>query len=418
MIIERFTAAQNEFINGVTEASAPPLHLWMASVRGGKSLGAVAALLEHSDLMALRHGAGLKYAVVGRTLGALERNLLPYFYAAADWYSNTPARMRRGASPRVEINGNEYHLFGGGTADVQHRIQGMTCAGALIDEAPEIDNDMLMMTLSRVSLEGSRVIMTGNKGSPMGLFKREWYDRIERGEIAGRLYNSTQDDNPFLAQQFKENLSQQYRGHWRARLIENQWAAAEGLVFPVVERRPAPVGRTPAIAGVDYGDSGITAAVMLKRAPKDCWVVAAEYEWDNSICPKNEVREVDRHVAEMMADFGQPVGIWYVDHANPIMIRALRRRGQNAQPANKQDIMLSIQQVNSLLQRGKVSIDPDGCDNLLSQLDSYTIDPKTEKPRANQVDHLADAFRYAARSLAGGEFAVDKSSDIVVRANV
>ena len=199
--------------------------------------------------------------------------------------------------------------------------------------------------------------------------------------------------------------------HQRRRLVENQWAAPEGLVYPDWDSADGtPLRGQPCTVGVDYGESGVTAAVFLQRVDRQSalflaqkapspsvrgldahqWLVCAEWYYDGRtqgyLSPEEQARRIKNAAPG-------PIAACYVDPSAPSLRHALEQVVPAYRAYNRErgyDI------TNGDLQSRTLLIDDGQCPSLVSELEELVYNARGDKPDPNCSDHATDALRYAA----------------------
>ncbi len=109
-----------------------------------------------------------RFALCGKSVGAVRRNLLDPLRPALRALG---LRIRENKSEktltvRAGKKENTFYLFGGKDESSAGFIQGMTLAGALLDEAALMPRSFVEQTVARCSVEGAKVWLSCN---PEGL---------------------------------------------------------------------------------------------------------------------------------------------------------------------------------------------------------------------------------------------------------
>lgn len=381
---------QREFRRTVLTGDAK-LNIWWGSVRAGKTVGVCATILKLS-----RKFRNQRFIIAGKSVRLLEDSVLPVLEQWAKKY-RLKYRYVGGSRPVAHIGRNSFLLASGGVKGSHTRLAGITAAGAIIDEAPELDMRFLKYVITRCSLPGAKILMTGNPLSPLHQFKTEFLDGEERHN-AYVLWTDT-TANPHLSAEYLEQLKSSLTGADYARWYLGEWAAEEGLVYPFYATADdTDMGKLKQVVGVDYGDSGVTAAVLFRKYP-DYWLAAREYWNDNRALMESNAEpiEADGNAQAIKTAFGW--GEYVSDPSGPVLIRALRRAGLPARGANN-DVGLGVQTVNQAMQSHQLKIAP-SCVRLLTELSSLQWGNPTQagmKPVKGD-DHLADAMRYGAMAI-------------------
>ena len=234
------------------------LLIWAGSVRSGKTYGvAVLTLIQASSF------SGQSFLIAGKTSSAVYRNVIPYMVDFCRFYGIDHALYR--SKGELHVEDNVFYIFGADNEASQDKIQGMTIAGGILDEAPLMPESFVNQAMARMSVAGSKMIMTLNKTSPNHWIKKNWVDRI--GDIKGVLIESTIDDNPDIPQETIDFYDALYTGHYKARFIDNQWSGVSGLVYPKYKTYVETGEKTHSnvVVSVDFGITNPTAALYFSE---------------------------------------------------------------------------------------------------------------------------------------------------------
>ena len=210
-------------------------------------------------------------------------------------------------------------------------------------------------------------------------------------------------DNPSLADEVIERYERSFTGHWRARMIDGQWAGAAGLIFPDWRGVETPIEHGRVSFALDWGVSTVFAALAFRsKGPRaDCF---AELVYD---AREREPRDESQHVAAFLAWSRELAGgdvrgatVW-VDPSTPASFkRLLRREGMRPRNADNR-VLPGLVTTATRLAQGDIRIG-DACPWLREEMAGYQWDPKKaeqgeDAPRKAN-DHACDALRYFAHS--------------------
>lgn len=355
---------------------------WSGSVRSGKSFGSVLALVLHSCTKSDKD-----YIIVGKSMSAVRRNLVPHFKEVCkllglDYHDKHTV---------LEVDDCRFNLFGGHYSGAEEVIQGMTGQGALLDDLGVLYQEMYQMVVSRLSLPDVKMLMTLNKGSPFHWTKTELIDNAE--QIGMVHLDSDISDNPGITEKTINFFESALTGHWKKRLLYNEWAAAAGLVYPSVRIEEFPIGDfKKREAGADFGISTST-AVIFAGLREGTWYIYDEYYWDSE---REHYQKSTGEHAEDIRDKDGTVTTYVCDPSAAGLKTSLRRRGCHT-INGKNDILQGIQCVEEAAQHGRFVVHP-RCKNLVRQLSQLVWSDKAQqrgedKPEKND-DHATDALRY------------------------
>jgi PBSX family phage terminase large subunit len=164
----------------------------------------------------------------GKTMGALKRNVLnPMFQILVA--KGIQYKYILSDDPRIEIGNNVYYIFGGDNEKSQDKVQGLTTAGAYLDEAAPMPKSFVNQVMGRCSVDGAKYFFNCNPGHPKHWLKVEIIDHAKEKNFL--VLHFTMDDNLTLSEKVKERLKRMFSGIFYLCYILGQWVVAEGLVY-------------------------------------------------------------------------------------------------------------------------------------------------------------------------------------------
>lgn len=391
---------------------SPSIEAYEGAVRSSKT---TVALLDW--LRFIREGPQGNLAMCGRTERTVINNMI------------LPLQEMIGAD-RVTVNygtgtatilGRNVMLFGANNEQSRTKIQGLTLAGAMVDEAGVVVESFFNMLYSRLSVKGAKLWLTANPEGPNHWLKVKWLDRarlwvkkdgsIEVNEQGLDLHRYTfmLEDNPALDPEYVQRLKETYTGVFHRRFIESEWVMAEGIIFPnfdpthhVVPWHKLPEMSQIMAAGVDYGTMNPTAVIILGLGVDGNLYAVDEWSYSGrDHKPLTDKQLADRLVTFLEQDHApgddrQP-DVLIVDPSAKNFSVELTLRGMRVIPADN-DVTYGIRTVASLF--GGYLYVSDRCKRLINELPSYAWDEKAldlhgkEQP-IKVHDHAVDALRYA-----------------------
>ena len=354
---------------------------------------------------------GRQFALCGKTVGALRRNLLTELVPCLRRIGMSVRENRSANSLTVEFGGqrNQFLLFGGKDESSAALIQGSTLAGLLLDEAALMPRSFVEQAVARCSVRGSKLWFNCNPEGPEHWFYKEW---IEKAESRGALrLHFTMADNPGLSPEIRQRYERLYTGTFYRRFVLGEWAAAQGLVYDFFDpaRDAAPVPEGPFgrwRVSVDYGT--VNPLSMGLWGERDgVWYRVEEVYYDS----RREGRQkTDAEYADMLERLaaGREIQRVIVDPSAASFIETLRQRGWRVKKANN-DVADGIRVTADLLRQRRIVL-CDTCRDCLREMALYCWDERTgrDAPR-KEHDHAMDEMRYFAMDLMGersGGFAV------------
>ena len=384
------------------------------AVRSGKTLSMGMGFF----LWAMRRFSGEQFALCGKTIVSLRRNVLHEILpkVTALGFHCEEKRSENLVIVRSGGRENRFYLFGGYDEGSAALIQGVTLAGVLFDEAALMPRSFVEQALARCSVDGARLWFSCNPGSPHHWFYQEW---IKRSRERNALYlHFEMTDNPGLSKRTLERYENMYAGIFYDRYVRGLWVAAEGIVYkdfandtekyligdPLEWAKQNGASFSIISIGVDFGGTKSATKFQATGITKDFRVVALEEEYI-----KNE--EIDPNALNRrFATFCQLITSKYgysqtrADSAETVLIRGLdhtaqkMRLGTQVKNAMKLQITDRIRLVVLLMKQGRFKVSRN-CPHLIDALQTAIYDPdKFEDERlddgTSDIDSL-DAFEYS-----------------------
>ena len=367
------------------------------AVRSGKTLCMGVAFL----LWAMICFHDQQFALCGKTIGALRRNLLPGALAELRQLGATWEERRRENSITMHVGGrtNRFLLFGGRDEGSAALIQGVTLAGLLLDEVALMPRSFVEQACARCSVTGSKLWFNCNPEGPEHWFYREWIGKAE--ERKALYLHFTMDDNPSLAPYIRQRYERLYTGIFYRRFVLGEWAAAEGLIYDFFDREkdavPAPKGEMEAWrVSIDYGTVNSTSMGLWGRR-NGVWYRVEEYYYDSR--REGQQKTDAEYVEALRALCGdRRVERVIVDPSAASFQAALRQAGFPVRAADNR-VLDGIRVTAGLLRNGQIVL-CESCGDCLREIALYCWESGKEAPR-KENDHAMDEMRYFAMDLQG-----------------
>ena len=365
-------------------------------------------------LWAMSEFSGNAFAFCGKSVGAVERNLVTPLMGVQYLRQHFDLRYNRAAHVLIGRRGakeNRFYLFVGRDESSYMLIQGITLAGVLLDEVALMPRSFVEQALARCSVPGAKLWFNCNPDGPEHWFRKEWLLKAE--EHKALHLHFTMDDNPALDEETRQRYRTMYSGVFYERYILGRWVMSEGLIYDMMDPTANTYDDSSAppslhFAGIrtiacDYGTTN--PCVFLDVYDYDGTVyVDREYRWDSR---EEHRQKTDEEYADAMAAFmGQAQCAIIADPSAASFIAALRRRGMYVIPADN-EVLDGIRRTSVLIGRRKLMIHK-GCAGLLDEMGTYLWDEKAcvhgdERP-LKERDHGPDALRYFVNSLPDWRF--------------
>ena len=368
------------------------INIWCGSVRAGKSYAALLSFLD----FCLEGPPGL-CAIIGRSERTIRQNVLSLLTNFCG--SDIDYKIGYG---EINLYGRKVFVVGASDARAEGRILGATYAGALVDEATLLPENVWRTLLDRLSVPGARLFATTNPDSPFHWLKRDFIDRA--GDLDIAYWEFRLEDNPSLDEAYIKNLKKENTGIWYKRRVEGLWTIAQGAVYSMFDINRHIIDDIPGLAseyyiGVDHGTSNPTAFILLAYNPTlypNLWV-EREYFWDS----KKEGRE--KTTSQYAEDFESFIGSFpiegvFIDPSAAAFKTELRRKLTRLSIVDaNNDVLEGIGIHATLLNEGTLKIHS-SCKNLIGEYTSYVWDDAWQKRGIDkplkQHDHAQDALRY------------------------
>lgn len=345
------------------------------------------------------------FALCGKTIVSVRRNLLSELLPILE---RMGFRCRQKVSQNileVRLGGrsNTFYLFGGKDEGSAALIQGITLAGALLDEVALMPRSFAEQAAARCSVTGSRLWFSCNPESPAHWFYREWVLKAEEKKALRLQF--TMEDNPGLSAEVLERYKEMFQGTFYRRFVLGEWVAAEGRVYDFFDDsfvKDVPEGELEDWhISCDYGTVNPTSMGLWGR--KDgVWYRAAEYYYDARARRRQKTDEEYADELEKLAG-GRRIKAVIADPSAASFCETLRRRGWLVRKADN-EVLSGIRLTAQLLKAGKLVICR-GCDDAVREFSLYRWEERGDgQDRVKKEhDHAMDEIRYFAATVAGKE---------------
>lgn len=388
------------------------INAWTGAIRSGKT---IASLLRW--LIYVAQAPPGELVVVAKTSQAAARNVFsPLNDFALFGELAAQSRYTPGA-PSGMILGRRVWVMGTHDDRSEHRLRGLTCAGAYVDEGTLVQQSFFMQLLGRMSVPGAKLFLTTNPDNQNHWLRQDYFLRAGEPGIDLSLFHFTLDDNPSLTPEFVASVKAEFTGMWYRRFVLGEWCAAEGAVYDMFDTGRHVVDVLPVMkrwlaVGCDVGTKNPFAAIVLALGTDRKLYAVAEWYWD-SVTRRRQLTDAEYSaklrgfLASVRFPGSQMYGIaperFVVDPSGLSFIRQLHSDlrlfpgGMSIAGADNA-VLDGIRLVASLLGGGRLLIHS-SCKNLIAQLQSYSWDEKAaargeDKP-VKENDHAPDALRYA-----------------------
>jgi PBSX family phage terminase large subunit len=397
-------------ILSLVDSMTRKLSLWYGAVSAGKTVISLWAFL-----MAVRVAprTGL-IVIVGRSLQTIYQNVFTLFQRTDIFGSVIASQIvyTPGATSAT-ILGREVMLIGASDAKAVGRIQGATVALAYVDEAALMPEEFWNMLVSRLRVEGARLLATMNPASMNHWIRKKW---ILAGAAKNLIsFHFTMDDNPTLSDEYKRDMQASYSGVFYDRMIKGLWTNAAGAVYPMWDptRHVIPFTEMPSLqeiigVGMDYGTTNATTGLMLGLTDEQQPRLVLMDEWGYN--PSDEANHGMRLTdVELSRRFRQWLPKEHTPYPSGLTPRFVMRDSAAASfgmqlqadgitnwPATH-PVNEGISTIANLLDRGQLIV-TDRCEGWQSEVTEYRWDDKATEHGEDAVikedDHYLDGGRY------------------------
>lgn len=364
------------------------------SIRSGKTVSMTIGFF----LWSMAMFSGQKFAICGKTIESLRRNVI---VNVRDWLPYDLEIIERRAENKLIVSDkcghiNTYFLFGGRDESSYMLVQGITLAGALLDEVVLMPQSFVEQVSARCSVSGSKLWFNCNPEGPEHWFYKKWVQRC--GKMNALHIHFTMEDNYSLADQIRERYERMYEGVFYQRYILGLWVLAEGLVYTFREEYitdEQPPGAEYYIS-VDYGTLNPFSAGLWSVTGAKA-VRVQEYYYDGRERKRQMTDEEYCDAVEALAAGKQIVKV-IVDPSAASFILALKRRGFRVQQADNA-VLDGIRRTAVYLKNGNIKIHR-SCKDAIREFGLYRWDErKTQDTVIKENDHAMDEIRYFCNSV-------------------
>lgn len=366
------------------------------AVRSGKTVSLSVGFF----LWSMSRFNGEKFALCGKTIGALQRNIVTNL---PKWLGGVFHFRFSKSENKLTVTGggkqNVYYLFGAADDSAAALIQGITLAGVLLDEAAILSRGFLEQACARCSVQGAKLWFSCNPQGPEHWFYRQWVQKAKDKRLLHLHF--TMEDNPGLDAAVKERYSRLYSGVFYRRFVLGQWCRAEGLVYEFDKARHVVADmpeRGVYYLSIDYGTMNpfsaglwcVNGGVAVRMAEfyysgREAGRMLTDSEYADRVQALAAGKEIQRVV---------------VDPSAASLIAELRSRGFRVRKA-KNAVLPGIRLVARFLQEGKLLIG-ENCADCIREFGLYRWQEGADIP-VKEDDHAMDEVRYFCATILSRE---------------
>ena len=388
------------------------------AIRSGKTV----CMVDGFFLWAMASFDGQKFGICGKTVESLRRNVVMNLNS---WLGGILQITEKRSENKLVVSyggrTNSFFLFGGRDESSYMLVQGITLAGALLDEVALMPRSFVEQVCARCSVAGSKLWFNCNPAGPEHWFYKEWVCRAK--ERNALHLHFTMADNLSLDPKIRERYERMYSGVFYRRYILGEWCMAEGLVYEFDREKyvaeDVPEGGVWYIS-CDYGTlNPFSAGLWCVRDGRAVRVKEYYYSGRGSSHMKTDEEYYEE--LERLAG-GREIQCVIVDPSAASFIACIRRHGRFSVRKARNEVLPGIRLVANMLKTGVIRIGA-GCADAIREFGLYRWDEKGEVDKVvKENDHAMDDIRYFcatvmrrdrdARALMGG--LVDEEIETVV----
>lgn len=372
------------------------------SIRSGKTI----AMIDSFVTWSLAKHKHQNFIIGSKSMGALKRNVLePMFKILTA--KGIDYHYHRSGDPYVAIGTNTYYLFGANNESSQDTLQGLTAAGAYLDEVALFPRSFVNQAIGRCSGEtgdqGAKVFLNCNPAGPYHWFKKDFIDQAKEKKIF--VLHFMLDDNLSLSERVKDRFKRMFTGVFYNRNILGLWVMAEGVIYDMFDEvlhvlKKIPDKYSEHQVVIDYGTKNPTSFILqginYNEKGQRVYYNNKEYYYDGR---KEGRQKTDEQYYDDLVEFigNRIVPTLIIDPSAASFIAVIEQKGRfRVIPANN-DVLDGIRSVASCISSGRLFVH-ESCVNLKREFTSYVWDEKAsqrgeDKPIKDN-DHALDAVRY------------------------
>lgn len=374
------------------------------AVRSGKTVPMSLSFIEWGMTCYDQHN----FIIGSKTVGSLQRNIISWLLSQlrAQGYFISEKRTENYFECHGYGHINKFYCFGGKDEASQDLVQGITAAGALLDEAALMPASFVNQVIARtLSVKGSKVWFNCNPGAPNHFIKTDWIDCVDLKRMFHLHF--LMEDNPILDEQQIADAKSLYTGVFYKRYIMGEWCAADGLIFDSFDddniySHELPLHYDESAAHYIVGDYGTQNAFVLLYIIWDGHKAWVEDEYYYSGRASNKQLTNAEYLEAYIKFRGErPIRQTILDPSAASFKIELRRAGYRVIDADN-DVLEGIRLTSSLFHTKRLMI-KNNCVNLINKLRSYVWKKGTETNEEEKPlkidDDPCDAIRYFCKTV-------------------
>lgn len=392
------------------------------SVRSGKTVALSLGFIQ----WAMSTFEGCNFAMCGKSILSFGRNVLEpmknyLFYLGYKFNHSESEHLLSVMDAKGRVN--YFYIFGGVDERSQDTVQGLTAAGAFLDEVVLMPESFVNQVLARCSVTGAKIWMNCNPEGNTHYIKTKFIDKAnDKNYIVAHF---TLDDNYSLSEERRQFYKRQWTGVFYRRFILGEWCLADGLVYTsfdsdsMVFNGEIDYRKYDAInVGFDYGIQNPTAFVMVGyNLEKERIEVLKAWAYSGR---ETQQQKTDDELYSDLENFigDAPVQYVYGDPSATSFHAMIRKKARFKNREANNEVNAGISFVSMLFALNQLYVHSENCSVLFDELSAYSWDSKASEKRGEDIvlkqsDHALDALRYVlytfyhpkARAYKLGEYA-------------
>lgn len=311
--------------------------------------------------------------------------------------------------------GETVHCLGAEKVSQVSKLRGASIKYCYGDEVADWNPEVFELLKSRLDKTYSCFDGALNPESPNHWLK-EFID--SDADIFNQQY--TIFDNPFLSQEFIDNLCAEYAGTvYYDRYILGKWALAEGLIYPmyqdaIVDSLPD-INASQYVVSIDYGTMNAFSAILWSKRG-DVWYGEREYYYSGR---DTGVQKTDQEYMDDLNEWIEDIWEWIqenpvrtiygpivdkiqciIDPSASSFIALLKKQKWAKVRQADNSVLDGIRETAVALKMGRVKILRPSMPNWIKEAGGYVWDDSEGEERPIKIDdHAMDASRYFVKTM-------------------
>lgn len=334
--------------------------------------------------------------ILGVSKNTIERNILEPMRNI--WPPSMIGHI--GSNNTCRIFGEIVHCLGAEKVSQVSKLRGASIKYCYGDEVADWNPEVFELLKSRLDKPYSCFDGALNPQGP-----NHWLKEFLESDADIYDQRYTLFDNPFLPQEFVDNLCKEYSGTvYYKRYVLGEWALAEGLIYPMYEdaiKKPPEGEPSKYVLSLDYGTQNAFSAGLWGQIG-DIWYRLKEYYYSGR---DTGMQKTDEEYAVDLDEFTDGIGDQYeklrtiIDPSAASFIALLRKRGKYRVIPADNAVADGIRETATALKMGRIKISPD-CEAWKKEAQGYVWDEKADEDKPIKVnDHAMDDTRYFVKTM-------------------